>query len=156
MSAGLIFCNVQPPTMADRRRASSRDILVASIDLQIRIAEAFKIGQGLTTTRLKIHRINSEQSVRKKQVDVRHRRWFWIDCGDGKIYYQVRYGNRIIDLSREGRLTICAGTSIDNLIESYGELKKYVSEGAYDDLIQSTRNALAKQHGCPRCFHSNG
>ena len=148
MSVGLIFCNVQPPTMADRRRASSRDILVASINLQIRIAEAFKVGQGLTTTRLKIHRLNNDQTVRRKQVDVRHRRWFWIDCADSKIYYQVRYGHRLIDLSREGRLTIYAGTTIDDLVASYEELKKFVSDGAYDDLIQSTRNALAKLHGC--------
>ncbi len=149
MMESLTFCAVEPPNPIERRQRTARDVLVAAIEVQIRLANSFRSGTIASTSRMKVCQPSSDNSSGRRIVQVRHRSWFWIDRAHQKFYYRPRYGNRVVDLSRCGQPTIFGGGSVDDLVASLLALKALVAAGEFDDLLGATQRGLSAAHTRP-------
>ena len=146
MADQLVFSDVQPPSASERGRRTVRKVLIDSIGVQIRLAQSYSDGGKIRKLVSKIARTGTEPSPRRIEVQVTHRSWFWRDYSDDMFYYQVRYANRVIDLSRCGQMTIVGGSTVNDLIASLRLLEVKVTAGDFDDILSSTRRSISASH----------
>jgi hypothetical protein len=142
----LTFCCVTPPSSVERRNRSGREILTEAIRIQIRLVEATRNGSFTASCPMRLARNGASPRASAATGKGFHRTWFWQDMADRQYYYQVRYANRVLDLSRVGQTTVVGGSTVDELVASLNRLKALVETGEYDDIIAKARRALSASH----------
>ena len=106
-----------------------RQKLIAKIDEQIEMAQAVANGTAFTATKFK-NVVNAEGVTEYKQVAKKVRAWYWKNDA-GKWNLVVRYGARIIELSK-GKNSIELLSEAD-VIPTLELLKTIISNGELDD-----------------------
>ena len=115
-----------------------RQKLIAKIDEQIEMAQAAANGTAFTATKFK-NIVNAEGVTEYKQVAKKVRAWYWKNDA-GKWNLVVRYGARIIELSK-GKNSIELLSEAD-VIPTLELLKTIISNGELDDAITSVSKAV--------------
>ena len=110
-----------------------RQKLIAKIDEQIEMAQAAANGTAFTATKFK-NVVNAEGVTEYKQVAKKVRAWYWKNDA-GKWNLVVRYGARIIELSK-GKNSIELLSEAD-VIPTLELLKTIISNGELDEAIKS-------------------
>ena len=106
--------------------------LLKKLDEQISLATAQKKGELYSVKRLKTVKDASGAST---QIEVQKRLtpWFWTD--NSKIYVQIKYGTRVLELQK-GKNTI-ETASLDELIKTLSLVKSSVASGELDSVIEA-------------------
>ena len=115
-----------------------RQKLIAKIDEQIEMAQAAANGTAFTATKFK-NVVNAEGVTEYKQVAKKVRAWYWKNDA-GKWNLVVRYGARIIELSK-GKNSIELLSETD-VIPTLDLLKTIISNGERDDAITSVSKVV--------------
>jgi hypothetical protein len=115
-----------------------RQKLIAKIDEQIEMAQAAANGTAFTATKFK-NVVNAEGVTEYKQVAKKVRAWYWKNDA-GKWNLVVRYGARIIELSK-GKNSIELLSEAD-VIPTLELLKTIISNGELDDAITAVSKAV--------------
>jgi hypothetical protein len=115
-----------------------RQKLIAKIDEQIEMAQAAANGIAFTATKFK-NVVNAEGVTEYKQVAKKVRAWYWKNDA-GKWNLVVRYGARIIELSK-GKNSIELLSEAD-VIPTLELLKTIISNGELDDAITAVSKAV--------------
>jgi hypothetical protein len=115
-----------------------RQKLIAKIDEQIEMAQAAANGTAFTATKFK-NIVNAEGVTEYKQVAKKVRAWYWKNDA-GKWNLVVRYGARIIELSK-GKNSIELLSEAD-VIPTLELLKTIISNGELDDAITAVSKAV--------------
>ena len=115
-----------------------RQKLIAKIDEQIEMAQAAANGTVFTSTKFK-NIVNAEGVTEYKQVAKKVRAWYWKNDA-GKWNLVVRYGARIIELSK-GKNSI-EFLSEAEVIPTLELLKTIISNGELDDAITAVSKVV--------------
>ena len=115
-----------------------RQKLLAKIDEQIEMAQAAANGTVFTSTKFK-NVVNAEGVTEYKQVAKKVRAWYWKNDA-GKWNLVVRYGARIIELSK-GKNSIELLSEAE-VIPTLELLKTIISNGELDDAITAVSKAV--------------
>ena len=115
-----------------------RQKLIAKIDEQIEMAQAAANGTVFTSTKFK-NIVNAEGVTEYKQVAKKVRAWYWKNDA-GKWNLVVRYGARIIELSK-GKNSIELLSEAD-VIPTLELLKTIISNGELDDAITAVSKVV--------------
>jgi hypothetical protein len=115
-----------------------RQKLLAKIDEQIEMAQAAANGTVFTATKFK-NIVNAEGVTEYKQVAKKVRAWYWKNDA-GKWNLVVRYGARIIELSK-GKNSIELLSEAD-VIPTLELLKTIISNGELDEAIKSVSKVV--------------
>ncbi len=115
-----------------------RQKLIAKIDEQIEMAQAAANGTAFTATKFK-NVVNAEGVTEYQQVAKKVRAWWWKNDA-GKWNLVVRYGARIVELSK-GKNSIELLSEAD-VIPTLELLKKIISNGELDDAITAVSKAV--------------
>jgi len=115
-----------------------RQKLITKIDEQIEMAQAAANGTAFTATKFK-NIVNAEGVTEYKQVAKKVRAWYWKNDA-GKWNLVVRYGARIIELSK-GKNSIELLSEAD-VIPTLELLKTIISNGELDDAITAVSKAV--------------
>jgi hypothetical protein len=115
-----------------------RQKLITKIDEQIEMAQAAANGTVFTATKFK-NIVNAEGVTEYKQVAKKVRAWYWKNDA-GKWNLVVRYGARIIELSK-GKNSIELLSEAD-IIPTLELLKTIISNGELDDAITVVSKAV--------------
>jgi hypothetical protein len=115
-----------------------RQKLIAKIDEQIEMAQAAANGTAFTATKFK-NVVNAEGVTEYKQVAKKVRAWWWKNDA-GKYNLVVRYGARIVELSK-GKNSIELLSEAD-VIPTLELLKTIISNGELDDAITAVSKAV--------------
>jgi hypothetical protein len=115
-----------------------RQKLIAKIDEQIEMAQAAANGTAFTATKFK-NIVNAEGVTEYKQVAKKVRAWYWKNDA-GKWNLVVRYGARIIELSK-GKNSIELLSEAD-VIPTLELLKTIISNGELDDAITAVSKVV--------------
>ena len=115
-----------------------RQKLITKIDEQIEMAQAAANGTAFTATKFK-NVVNAEGVTEYKQVAKKVRAWYWKNDA-GKWNLVVRYGARIIELSK-GKNSIELLSEAD-VIPTLELLKTIISNGELDDAITAVSKAV--------------
>jgi hypothetical protein len=115
-----------------------RQKLITKIDEQIEMAQAVANGTAFTATKFK-NVVNAEGVTEYKQVAKKVRAWYWKNDA-GKWNLVVRYGARIIELSK-GKNSIELLSEAD-VIPTLELLKTIISNGELDDAITAVSKVV--------------
>ena len=115
-----------------------RQKLITKIDEQIEMAQAAANGTAFTATKFK-NIVNAEGVTEYKQVAKKVRAWYWKNDA-GKWNLVVRYGARVIELSK-GKNSIELLSEAD-VIPTLELLKTIISNGELDDAITAVSKAV--------------
>ena len=122
-----------PPLVVRRRKLSAR------LWEQIQLARSQATGQPFVAKRLRTIR-DSETGVRTSvEVTKRLRPWWWISEA-GKVCVTVRYGSKVLELSR-GKSAVEVATPED-LIKTLESVRTAVEAGELDTQIEAASGAL--------------
>ena len=115
-----------------------RNILSSQLFHQIELAKALSENRQYMPTTLKViknkvtgERISVEKSVRVKKM------WWSVD---NKVYLQVKYANKVLELSK-GKNSVEVSSPTE-LINAITVIKKAVDEGALDAQIESVSKSV--------------
>ena len=110
--------------MAANTHEFRKNKLLKKLDEQIALATAQKNGELFTVKRLKNVKDGNGNST---QIEVQKRvsPWFWTD--NNKTYVQIRYGTRVLSLTKDKNTIECA--SADDLLKTLGIVKTAVANG---------------------------
>lgn len=115
-----------------------RNILSSQLFHQIELAKALNENRQYIPTTLKVikdkvtgERTSVEKSVRVKQM------WWSVD---NKVYLQVKYANKVLELSK-GKNSVEVSSPTE-LINAITVIKKAVDEGALDAQIESVSKSV--------------
>ena len=115
-----------------------RQKLIKKLDEQILLATAALNGETYQSTKFK-NVVNAEGVTEYKQVPKRVRAWWWKNDA-GKINLVVRYGARIVELSK-GKNSI----ELENeaaLLPTLDLVKKIIEAGELDEAITKVSKAV--------------
>jgi hypothetical protein len=115
-----------------------RQKLIAKIDEQIEMAQAAANGTTFKATKFK-NVVNAEGVTEYKQVAKKVRAWYWKNDA-GKYNLVVRYGARIVELSK-GKNSIELLSEAD-VIPTLELLKTIISNGELDEAIKSVSKVV--------------
>ena len=115
-----------------------RQKLITKIDEQIEMAQAVANGTAFTATKFK-NVVNAEGVTEYKQVAKKVRAWYWKNDA-GKWNLVVRYGARVIELSK-GKNSIELLSEAE-VIPTLELLKTIISNGELDDAITAVSKAV--------------
>jgi hypothetical protein len=115
-----------------------RQKLIAKIDEQIEMAQAAANATVFTATKFK-NVVNAEGVTEYKQVAKKVRAWWWKNDA-GKYNLVVRYGARIVELSK-GKNSIELLSEAD-VIPTLELLKTIISNGELDEAIKSVSKVV--------------
>jgi hypothetical protein len=115
-----------------------RQKLLAKIDEQIEMAQAAANGTVFTSTKFK-NIVNAEGVTEYKQVAKKVRAWYWKNDA-GKWNLVVRYGARVIELSK-GKNSIELLSEAE-VIPTLELLKTIISNGELDDAITAVSKVV--------------
>jgi len=124
---------VQTPVFVRRNK------LAAKLQEQAELVSAKQSGQAYmpTRTRLVIDSATGEKKV--VNVPKRVKDWFWV-AENGKINLSVRYGAKVIEISK-GKNAIECGTA-DELLQTLSLLKTATLAGELDEQIEAASASL--------------
>lgn len=115
-----------------------RNLLSAQLFHQIELAKALNENRQYTPSQIKVVkdkisglRQSVEKSIRVKPI-------WW--SADNKVYIQVKYSNKVLELVK-GKNSVEVASSID-LINAITVIKKAVDEGALDSQIESVSKSV--------------
>ncbi len=124
-----------------------RGKMLEGLDVQIAAAEAQANGETyIKRANRWITDTETGERVRK-EVPVRFKRWHWRD-ESGKIFIQLRYGNKPLEL-KKGKPTIeLAGD--DELLPTLRELRSAIVEGEFDAVLMAAKKERASNWVRPK------
>jgi len=115
-----------------------RQKLITKVDEQIEMAQAAANGTAFTSTKFK-NIVNAEGVTEYKQVAKKVRAWYWKNDA-GKWNLVVRYGARIIELSKgKNSIELLSETDVIPTLEL---LKTIISNGELDEAIKSVSKVV--------------
>ena len=119
--------------------AHRRNKLAAKIHEQIELCEAQRAGEIYAPKRLRT--VTNKQTGERTTVEAvkRVKEWFWINDA-GKINLAVRYGSKIIEISK-GKNAIECGTA-DELLQALDLLRTAALAGELDEQIAAASSSL--------------
>ncbi len=106
-----------------------RNVLVARIDEQIELAKAMVAGESLVKTRTRIIKNKETGESRAVEQAKRIRPW-WFTDERGKLYLQIKYGSRTLELAK-GKNSIELGGKED-LVKTLSLVRDAVGSGDLD------------------------
>lgn len=123
---------------AKRRNAISpiqhrRNKLIARIDEQIELAQATLAGQTFVKTRTRVIKNKETGESRAVEQAKRVRPW-WFTDESGKLYLQIKYGSRTLELAK-GKNSVELADS-DQLNSLFTTIKRAVSVGELDGQLE--------------------
>lgn len=125
----------QSPVVARRNK------LLNSIHQQIEAAKAKEQGQQYLAKRLR--RVRNQQGERVETVhNIAIRESWWV-ADDGKVYVEVRYGYKPLEITK-GKTSIEVG-DWSNLIPTLSKLRMAVEAGEFDSQLTEAFSRLANQ-----------
>lgn len=115
-----------------------RNILSSQLFHQIELAKALSENRQYMPTTLKVikDKVTGERTSVEKSVRVKKMWW----SVDNKVYLQVKYANKVLELSK-GKNSVEV-TSPTELINAITVIKKAVDEGALDAQIESVSKSV--------------
>jgi hypothetical protein len=117
--------------------------LLKKIDDQIALAKALATGGTYTTSRFRTVK-DDEGGSRSVEIQKKVRPW-WYPTETGKIALSVRYGARVVEISK-GKCAIEVSSG-DDLINALVLVKKAVEAGELDTQIESASIKLREGFG---------
>ena len=135
-------------TAAKRSQAMSpvahrRNKLSKKIWEQIQLAKALATGDTYTSKRFRTVR-DEDGASRSVEIAKRVRAWWW-NAEGGKLALNVRYGSRVVELSK-GKSAIEVASTND-LVPTLELIKKAVDGGELDVQIESASSKLREGFG---------
>lgn len=117
--------------------------LIKKIDDQIALAKALATGGTYTTSRFRTVK-DDEGGSRSVEIQKKVRPW-WFPTETGKIALSIRYGARVVEISK-GKTAIELA-SVDDLINALSVVRKAVDAGELDTQIESASIKLREGFG---------
>jgi hypothetical protein len=108
--------------------------LTKKIDDQIALAKALATGGTYTTSRFRTVK-DDEGGSRSVEIQKKVRPW-WFPTESGKIALSIRYGARVVEISK-GKTAIEVASG-DDLINALSVVRKAVDAGELDTQIETT------------------
>ena len=117
--------------------------LVKKIDDQIALAKALATGGTYTTSRYRTVR-DEDGGSRSVEIQKKVRPW-WFPTEAGKIALSIRYGARVVEISKgKSAIEVASG---DDLINALVLVKKAVEAGELDAQIENASIKLREGFG---------
>ena len=117
--------------------------LLKKIDDQIALAKALATGGTYTTSRFRTVK-DEEGGSRSVEIQKKVRPW-WFPTEAGKIALSIRYGARVVEISKgKSAIEVASG---DDLINALVLVKKAVEAGELDAQIESASIKLREGFG---------
>ena len=117
--------------------------LLKKIDDQIGLAKALATGGTYTTSRFRTVK-DDEGGSRSVEIQKKVRPW-WFPTETGKIALSIRYGARVVEISKgKSAIEVASG---DDLINALVLVKKAVESGELDAQIESASIKLREGFG---------
>jgi hypothetical protein len=117
--------------------------LLKKIDDQIALAKALATGGTYTTSRFRTVK-DDEGGTRSVEVQKKVRPW-WFPTETGKIALSIRYGARVIEISKgKSAIEVASG---DDLINALSVVRKAVDAGELDTQIETASIKLREGFG---------
>ena len=117
--------------------------LLKKIDDQIALAKALATGGTYTTSRFRTVK-DDEGGSRSVEIQKKVRPW-WFPTESGKIALSIRYGARVVEISKgKSAIEVASG---DDLINALVLVKKAVESGELDAQIESASIKLREGFG---------
>jgi hypothetical protein len=117
--------------------------LLKKIDDQIALAKALATGGTYTTSRFRTVK-DDEGGSRSVEIQKKVRPW-WFPTEAGKIALSIRYGARVVEISKgKSAIEVASG---DDLINALVLVKKAVESGELDAQIESASIKLREGFG---------
>ena len=117
--------------------------LLKKIDDQIALAKALATGGTYTTSRFRTVK-DDEGGSRSVEIQKKVRPW-WFPTETGKIALSIRYGARVVEISK-GKTAIEVASG-DDLINALSVVRKAVDAGELDTQIESASIKLREGFG---------
>ncbi len=117
--------------------------LVKKIDDQIALAKALSTGGTYTTSRFRTIK-DDEGGSRSIEIQKKVRPW-WFPTETGKIALSIRYGARVVEISK-GKTAIEVASG-DDLINALSVVRKAVDAGELDAQIETASIKLREGFG---------
>ncbi len=117
--------------------------LIKKIDDQIALAKALATGGTYTTSRFRTVK-DDEGGSRSVEIQKKVRPW-WFPTETGKIALSIRYGARVVEISK-GKTAIEVASG-DDLINALSVVRKAVDTGELDTQIESASIKLREVFG---------
>ncbi len=117
--------------------------LVKKIDDQIALAKALATGSTYTTSRFRTIK-DDEGGSRSIEIQKKVRPW-WFPTETGKIALSIRYGARVVEISK-GKTAIEVASG-DDLINALSVVRKAVDAGELDAQIETASIKLREGFG---------
>ncbi len=117
--------------------------LVKKIDDQIALAKALATGSTYTTSRFRTIK-DDEGGSRSIEIQKKVRPW-WFPTETGKIALSIRYGARVVEISK-GKTAIEVASG-DDLINALSVVRKAVDAGELDTQIETASIKLREGFG---------
>lgn len=132
------------PTAVERRKRNPRDVVLESIDLQVKTIEHLKEGKEFSVERERYVSITENGRDRriKSTVQAKPKPWWWSE--QGVFFLQARFGTHLIVL-KEGMSTIECGKTLDDVVKVLFELRRMVEAGELDQPIDAARERAKKR-----------
>lgn len=124
-------------------QAHRRMKLIQKIDDQIALAKAMATGATYNTKRFRNVR-DDDGGTRTVEIQKKVRPW-WFPTDAGKIAISIRYGARVIEISK-GKCAIEVGSG-DDLINALTVVRKAVEGGELDTQIETASAKLREGFG---------
>lgn len=117
--------------------------LVKKIDDQIALAKALSTGGTYTTSRFRTVK-DDEGGSRSVEIQKKVRPW-WFPTETGKIALSIRYGARVVEISKgKSAIEVASG---DDLINALSVVRKAVDAGELDTQIENASIKLREGFG---------
>jgi hypothetical protein len=127
----------QQPVIVQRRNK-----LINALHDQLELARAEAEGREYLKTRRRHVRNPVTGEYAEAMVSRRPRAWFWT-ADDGKVYINLRYGTRVIEIAK-GKSAIEVGER-RQLVAVIDAAKQAVAAGEFDVQINAARNEVGKR-----------
>ncbi len=116
-----------------------RNKLAAKLHEQAELVSAKKEGRAYAPSRMKTIVDNATGDRKTVSMPKRVKEWFWV-AENGKINLSVRYGAKVIEISK-GKNAIECGTA-DELLQTLSLLKTATLAGELDEQIKAASASL--------------
>ena len=128
---------VEPTRARSNSEESPVTKFIAAVDNQIAAAASFENGETFTVDAIRYVGEGAERVKEHYQRPLRH--WFG-EATDGTWFVAVRYGNRPLRISEDGKHAVLC-KSYDDVVPTLKLLKKAAEAGELDDAINEAKKA---------------
>lgn len=129
---------VRPNGKADAL-TMARTSLLSHLDTQRVLLNAERTGTPANLTR---GEKAADGSVTIKRI--RPRQWFWKNAS-GEWLFQVLHGHKPLPLTNDGKATIVAGKSLDDVEKIIGIVVEATQKGELDAMLMASREARSQK-----------